>query len=61
MTISAPIEDTIIKKHNINWGECSITQVSMSVSQKKKALNMEFLKFHNHLMEGSRIDIFGLG
>ena len=23
----------------------------------KNALNMEFLKFHNYLMEGSRIDL----
>ena len=36
---------------------CLSEGISKYVSQKKNALNMEFLKFHNYLMEGSRIDL----
>jgi len=31
--------------------------VSKSVSQYKNQLNTKFLKFHNYLMEGFRIDV----
>ena len=36
---------------------CLSEGISKSVSQKKNALNTKVLKFHNYLMEGSRIDL----